>query len=112
MNLLKVLVLCLMSASVLAGPDDWYNWVGPLTIKNVRVQGDRNIVSFQTVEDHVNPNGKCNTGYYALSPEKMPKELFSVLLAAHASKKQISINIDGTKCEPYGRILVTQIRIL
>ncbi|TRY33409.1 hypothetical protein [Aliiglaciecola sp. M165] len=90
----------------------WYNWYEPLTIKDIRVQGNRNMVSFRTVEAPINPNNGCSNDYYGIRMDEMGSEMLSVLLAAHAANKKIGFNIDATRCGPFGRTLVTQVRIL
>ncbi len=107
-----IFVLMLISLSANAGDGDWYNWLEPLTIKDIRVQGDRNIISFRTNEPHQNPNPACNTGYYVLESEELTDELLSFMLAAKLANHPIGININATKCGPYGRVVVTQVRIL
>ena len=109
---LVILLVCIFSFFANSGPSDWYNWYEPLTVKDIRVQGNRNIISFRTIEPHMNPNGTCNNGYYSIANEGLSKEMLSLLLTAHASGKKIGINVDGTQCEKFGRILVTQVRIL
>jgi hypothetical protein len=39
------------------------------------------------------------------------KEMLSILLAEKIAYNPVRIGIDATKCEPYGRILVTKIRV-
>lgn len=105
------LIALVFSFACFAGSPDWYNWFEPLTVKDVRVQSNRGIISFRTDEPANNPKG-CSTDYYAFPLEPMGKELLSVLLAAQVSGRKVGINVDGTACEPYGRILVTQVRVL
>lgn len=105
-------ITLLFSTFTYSTENSWYNWYEPLTVKDIRIQGNRNIISFRTIEPHNNPNGTCSTHYYAILNETLSKEMVALLLAAQVSGKKIGINIDATKCGPFGRILVTQVRIL
>lgn len=107
-----ILSILFLSQSTFAADGDWYNWVEPVNIKDIRVQGNRGIISFRTIEPHQNIKSTCSNGYYGIEMDAMGKEMLSILLAAKMANKQVGINIDATKCEPYGRILVTQIRVL
>jgi len=91
---------------------EWWNWYEPLEVKDIRVQGNRGVVSFRTEELINNPKPCISDDYYVLQPTEMNDQLMSVLLAAHASGKKVGINVDGTQCGPYGRPVVTQVRIL
>jgi hypothetical protein len=107
-----ILSILLLSQSTFAADGGWYNWVEPVNIKDIRVQGNRGIISFRTIEPHQNIKSTCNNDYYGIEMDVMGKEMLSILLAAKMANKPVGINIDATKCEPYSRILVTQIRVL
>ena len=117
----KLLTFLILGASfgISAADGDWYNWIQPLTIKDIRVQSNRNVVSFRTEEAHQNIKPTCNAGYYSFpkdasksDSDDMGADLLSMLLTAKISSRKIGINVDATKCSTDGRILVTQVRIL
>ena len=94
----SVLFTLFLSQASFAGDGDWYNWVEPVTVKDIRVQGNRGIISFRTNEPHQNIKPSCDSGYYVVEMDTMGQEIYSILLAAKMASKQVGINIDATKC--------------
>ena len=88
-----------------------WNWYEGMTIKSVREQGLRDVISFITNEPIRNPGNCPNTDHYAIeSSLTISKEMLSILLSASMAGKTIGINIHSTECI-FGRPKVIDVQV-
>ena len=91
---------------------DTFQYYAPLSIKDIRIQGNRNLISFRTNETHNNPANCQGSDYYTIVSTELRQEMLSVLLSAHATQKKIGIVMDTAQCAAFERPMVLQVRIL
>jgi len=88
-----------------------WNWYEGMTVKSVRAQGLRDVISFITNEPIRNPGNCPNTDHYAIeSSLAISKEMLSNLLSASMAGKSIGVNIHSTECS-FGRPKVLDVQI-
>ncbi len=81
------------------------------TIKNIRYQGDKARITFETLEDVNNPAGCGSVDHYGIDSANDPKGTLAILLSAYLTGKKISIFVLDNSCDLNGRPSVTNVLI-